>query len=56
MLEKEASRNLDGLEIGALDASDVGEALDVISRGMRDNPLHVAADGALDSRRRRRRA
>ncbi len=53
MLEKEASRrNLDGLEIGALDASEVGEALDVISRGMRDNPIHVAAFGENPERRR----
>ncbi len=52
MLEKEVSRNLDGLEIGALDASEVGEALDVISRGMRDNPIHVAAFGEAPERRR----
>lgn len=52
MLEKEASRsNLYGLEIGALDAPEVGEALSVISRGMRDNPIHVAAFGD-DPRRR----
>ena len=29
MIEKEASTNLDGLEIGALDGSEVGEALGV---------------------------
>ena len=42
---KNGARNLDGLEIGALDASEVGEALGVISRGMRDNPIHIAAFG-----------
>ena len=36
---------LDRLEIGALDASEFGEALGVLARGMRDNPLHVAAFG-----------
>ena len=52
MLEKEASRsNLYGLEIGALNAPEVGEALSVISRGMRDNPLHVAAFGDDPGRR-----
>ena len=52
MLEKEASRsNLNGLEIGALDASEVGEAVDVIARGMRDNPLHVATFGESPERR-----
>jgi len=43
MLEKDAS--LEGLEIGALNASEVQEAMNVIVRGMRDNPLHVAAFG-----------
>ena len=50
MLQNEA-RNLKGLEIGTLDASEIGEALGVISRGMRDNPIHVAAFGE-DSERR----
>jgi ribosomal protein S18 acetylase RimI-like enzyme len=36
---------LDRLEIGALDASEFDEALGVLARGMRDNPLHVAAFG-----------
>jgi len=54
MMEKEASgRNLDGLEIGALDATEVGEALGVISRGMRDNPIHVAAFGDDPERRKK---
>jgi hypothetical protein len=50
MLQNEA-RSLKGLEIGTLDASEIGEALGVISRGMRDNPIHVAAFGE-DSERR----
>jgi ribosomal protein S18 acetylase RimI-like enzyme len=44
MLKNEA-RNLEGLEIGALDASQIEEALDVVARGMRDNPMHIAAFG-----------
>ena len=36
---------LDGLEIGALDPSSNKEVLGVLARGMRDNPLHVAAFG-----------
>jgi ribosomal protein S18 acetylase RimI-like enzyme len=36
---------VDGLEIGALGPHDAGEALDVLSRGMRDNPVHVAVFG-----------
>ena len=53
MIEKEASRNVDGLEIGTLDASEVGEALGVISRGMRDNPIHVAVFGDDPERRKK---
>jgi ribosomal protein S18 acetylase RimI-like enzyme len=45
---------LDWMEIGAFDASEIEEALDVLARGMRDNPLHIAAFGE-DSERRRRR-
>ena len=45
MMEKEATKHLGGLEIGALDLSVMEEALGVISRGMRDNPIHVAAFG-----------
>lgn len=36
---------LDRLEIGALDASEIDEVLGVLARGMRDNPLHIAAFG-----------
>jgi ribosomal protein S18 acetylase RimI-like enzyme len=53
MMEQEAIRNLGGLEIAALDASEVAEALGVISRGMRDNPLHIAAFGEDPERRKK---
>ena len=48
---------LDWMEIGALDASEIEEALDVTARGMRDNPLTVAifGDGAEKRRQRFRR-
>lgn len=36
---------LDGLEVGTLDSSSVEEVLGVLSRGMRDNPMHIAAFG-----------
>ncbi|MFL5990586.1 MAG: hypothetical protein ACJ73W_01145 [Rubrobacteraceae bacterium] len=36
---------LDGLEIGALGAADAEDALSVLARGMRDNPVHVAVYG-----------
>ncbi len=45
---------LDWMEIGAFDASEIEEVLDVLARGMRDNPLHVAAFGEDPERRRRR--
>lgn len=45
MTEKETRGSFEGLEIGALDASEVGEAVEVTARGMRDNPLHVAVFG-----------
>lgn len=45
---------LDQLEIGALDAADTEEVLDVVSRGMRDNPVNVAAFGEDPEVRRRR--
>jgi ribosomal protein S18 acetylase RimI-like enzyme len=46
MLDKEARRrSLEGLKIRALDQSRVGEAVNVVARGMRDNPLHLAAYG-----------
>jgi len=45
---------LDWMEIGAFDASETEEVLDVLARGMRDNPVHVAAFGEDPERRRRR--
>ncbi len=61
MLEKEAVGNpvgsLEGLEIGASDPAEMGAVVGVISRGMRDNPTHVAAlgeDPVLRERRVRR--
>jgi hypothetical protein len=54
MLNSEANRNPNGVEIGALDAAEVGEAVAVLSRGMRDNPGHVAAFGEDPKRRLRR--
>ncbi len=53
MMEKEAIEDLGGLEIGALAPPEIEEALDVISRGMRDNPIHVAAFGEDAERRRK---
>ena len=44
---------LDGLEVGPLAPSDVEEAAGVLSRGMRDNPVHVAAFGDDPEIRRR---
>ena len=54
MLDKDASKSLEGLEIRALDVSEVGDAMDVIARGMRDNPLHLAAYGEDPERRLRK--
>jgi ribosomal protein S18 acetylase RimI-like enzyme len=45
---------LDAVEIGAVHASEVEEALDVTARGMRDNPLTVAAFGGDPGQRRQR--
>jgi ribosomal protein S18 acetylase RimI-like enzyme len=45
---------LDTVEIGAVDASEIEEALDVAARGMRDNPLTVAAFGNDPEQRRQR--
>lgn len=45
---------LDQLEIGALKASETGQVLDVVSRGMRDNPVNVATFGEDPEVRRRR--
>ena len=44
-MEKDTKRGIEGLEIGAMRASDAEEVLGVLTRGMRDNPLHVAAFG-----------
>jgi ribosomal protein S18 acetylase RimI-like enzyme len=53
MLKNEA-RNLEELEIGALDISEIEEALGVVTRGMCDNPTHVAAFGEDPEVRARR--
>src|SRR4028118_2097807 len=45
---------LDWMEIGALDASEIEEVLDVTARGMRDNPLTVAVFGDGTEQRRQR--
>ncbi len=42
------------LEISAMEHRDIGEVVDVIARGMRDNPTHVAALGDDPERRERR--
>ena len=44
---------LDRMEIGAIDEAEIEEVLDVVSRGMRDNPQHVAAFGEDPQTRRR---
>jgi ribosomal protein S18 acetylase RimI-like enzyme len=54
MLEKETSRYLEGIEIGASDPSELDAVVDLISRGMRDNPTHVAALGKDQERREKR--
>lgn len=45
---------LDQLEVAALDAAETGQVLDVVSRGMRDNPVNVATFGEDPEVRRRR--
>ena len=45
---------LDRLEIGAMGEAEIEEVLDIVSRGMRDNPQHVAAFGEDPETRRRR--
>ncbi len=42
---KDAERGLGDMEIRALDPAEMGEAVEVIVRGMRDNPNNVAAFG-----------
>jgi len=41
------------VEIGAVDASEIEQALDVAARGMRDNPLPIATFGDVDPEQRR---
>ena len=45
---------LDQLEIGAVGEAEIEEVLDVVARGLRDNPQHVAAFGEDPETRRRR--
>jgi ribosomal protein S18 acetylase RimI-like enzyme len=45
---------LDGLEVGALGSADAEQVVGVLSRGMRDNPLHVAVFGEDPERRQER--
>jgi ribosomal protein S18 acetylase RimI-like enzyme len=54
MLDKQTDRSLEELEIGALNTSEIERALDVIVRGMRDNPLHGAVCGENSEVRARR--
>lgn|SRR5829696_1011647 len=51
MLDKEASKSLEGLEIGALHSSEVGEVVNVVARGFRDNPVGLAVFGVNPERR-----
>jgi len=51
---KDEARNLEDLEIGAVDAAEMEEAVGVIVRGMRDNPNIVAAFGPDPAVRHRR--
>jgi ribosomal protein S18 acetylase RimI-like enzyme len=53
----EARRELSGIEVGRVEASDREEAVEVIVRGMLANPVHIAAfgpDPGLRTRRLRR--
>jgi ribosomal protein S18 acetylase RimI-like enzyme len=54
MLEKEANGALERLEIGAAEPTEIEAVVSVISRGMRDNPTHVAALGEDPDRREKR--
>ena len=53
MLKNEAE-NLEGVKIGTVNAAEMGEAVGVIVRGMRDNPNIVAAFGQDPGTRHRR--
>jgi ribosomal protein S18 acetylase RimI-like enzyme len=44
-MDERPQENLGTVDIGPLCPSDVDEALDVLARGMRDNPNHIAALG-----------
>jgi len=52
--ENEMKGNSGGLEVGTPDASETEEVVGVLSRGMRDNPVHVAVFGADPETRRRK--
>jgi ribosomal protein S18 acetylase RimI-like enzyme len=57
MIEHQENRSAEGMEVGELRASEKDEVLDVIVRGMLDNPVHVAVmgeDPVLRARRLRR--
>ena len=54
MLEKEADGALERLEIGAAEPTEIEAVVGVISRGMRDNPTHVAALGEDPDRREKK--
>lgn len=54
MLRDRQAKTIEGVEIGALGVpAEVGEAVGVLARGMRDNPLHVAVFGEDPERRLR---
>jgi hypothetical protein len=48
-----ATPSVDGLEVVDLEADDLPEAVGVLARGMRDNPMHVAVFGNDPEERRR---
>ena len=50
----EGRAGLERLEIEALDPADIEEVIDVVARGMRDNPVNVAAFGEEPEVRRSR--
>lgn len=54
MFEKNTHMDIEELEVETLDAAGVAEAVEVIVRGMRDNPQHVAAFGEVPEVRQRK--
>jgi len=50
----ETTRQVRDLEIGPLEPRELDEAVAVLARGMRDNPLHIAAYGEDPEQRYRR--